>query len=210
MKYTHIIWDFNGTILDDLMPSIVSTNVMLEKRGIPVMPDVESYRRVFGFPVRDYYESIGFDFTKESYDDLSVEWVDLYLENTKNPKLMPGVFEALEYFKSLGLTQLVISACESRMLNSQLEELGVRGYFDEIIGLDNIKAGGKGALAKAWRGNNPLAKALFIGDTTHDAEVAAIAESECVLYLGGHHDKERLSACGRVFESFSELYDIVK
>ena len=210
MKYTHIIWDFNGTILDDLMPGIMSTNVMLEKRGIPVMPDVESYRRVFGFPVRDYYERIGFDFTKESYDDLSVEWVELYLENTKNPKLMPGVLEALEHFKSLGLTQLVISACESSMLNSQLEELGVRGYFDEVIGLDNIKAGGKGALAKAWRENNPLAKALFIGDTTHDAEVAAIAGSECVLYLGGHHDKERLSACGRVFEGFSELYDLVE
>lgn len=205
MKYTHIIWDFNGTIFDDLLPCIESTNLMLKNRGIPQMPDVESYRRVFGFPVKSYYESIGFDFSVESYDDLAIEWVNLYLEKTKNAGLMPGVAEALERFKALGLKQIVLSACESEMLNAQLKELGVHDYFDTIIGLDNIHAGGKGALAKKWREENMDAKALFIGDTIHDAEVAGIAGSECMLYLGGHQDRARLEKCGRVFETFAEI-----
>ena len=209
MKYTHIIWDFNGTIFDDLLPGIKSTNIMLKKRGIPEIPDVDSYRRVFGFPVKDYYEKIGFDFSRESYDDLAIEWVNLYLENTKGAGLMPGVREALEYFKSIGLRQMVLSACESEMLNAQLKDLGVYEYFDCVIGLDNIHAGGKGALAKKWREENPDVCALFIGDTIHDAEVAAIANSECALYLGGHQDRERLEKCGRVFEKFDEIKDFL-
>ena len=209
MKYTHIIWDFNGTIFDDLLPGIKSTNIMLEKRGIAIIPDVDSYRRVFGFPVKDYYEKIGFNFELESYDDLAIEWVNLYLENTKGAGLMPGVIEALEYFKSIGLKQVVLSACESEMLNSQLKELGVYDYFDCVIGLDNIHAGGKGALAKKWREENEDACALFIGDTIHDAEVAAIAKSDCALYLGGHQDRERLEKCGRVFEKFSEIKEFL-
>ena len=209
MKYTHIIWDFNGTIFDDLLPGIKSTNIMLEKRGIPKIADVDSYRKVFGFPVKDYYEKIGFNFSVESYDDLAIEWVNLYLENTKGAGLMPGVLEALEYFKSVGLKQMVLSACESEMLTTQLRELGVYDYFDCVIGLDNIHAGGKGALAKKWREENKDACALFIGDTIHDAEVAAIAKSECVLYLGGHQDRERLEKCGRVFNEFSEIKEFL-
>ena len=205
MKYTHSLWDFNGTIFDDLIPSIKSTNKMLKERGIPEFESVDAYRKVFGFPVRDYYERIGFDFSITSYDELAIEWVQLYLENTKNAGLMPGVAEALEDFRQMGLRQVVISACESKMLNSQLKQLGVHHYFDEIVGLDDIHAGGKSALAKEWKEKNREARAAFVGDTVHDAEVAKIAESDCYLYLGGHQDRERLKKCGIVFESFSEI-----
>ena len=101
MKYTHIVWDFNGTIFDDLLPSIESTNEMLEKRGIPAFDNVEAYRRVFGFPVKNYYERIGFDFSVTPYEELAVEWVALYLEKTKNSGLMPGVAQALEKFQKM-------------------------------------------------------------------------------------------------------------
>lgn len=209
MKYTHIVWDFNGTIFDDLLPSIESTNEMLEKRGIPAFDNVEAYRRVFGFPVKNYYERIGFDFSVTPYEELAVEWVALYLEKTKNAGLMPGVARALEKFQKMGITQVVISACESEMLNEQLRGLGVISYFDEIIGLDDIHAGGKGALVKKWREEHFDAKVMFIGDTVHDAEVASIAKSDCYLYLGGHQDKERLEKCGVVFEDFSELDEYI-
>lgn len=205
MKYTHIIWDFNGTIFDDLVPSVESTNKMLRERGIPAFESIEAYRRVFGFPVKNYYEKIGFDFNVTSYDELAIEWVALYLENTKNAGLMPGVAEMLEKFKNMGIIQVVISACESKMLNGQLRELGVHHYFDEIVGLDDIHAKGKGDLVRKWRDRNACAKVMFIGDTVHDAEVAKIADSDCFLYLGGHQDRERLEKCGIVFEKFSEL-----
>ena len=210
MKYTHIIWDFNGTILDDVMAGIESVNIMLRKYGAKEIESVEAYRRVFGFPVRDYYEKIGFDFSRVPYETLAVEWVELYLEHTKEPRLMVGVSDLLKYNKEQGIEQLVLSACEIEMLTTQLEQLGVKDYFSEIIGLSNIHAAGKTDLAREWRRNNPKAKALLIGDTTHDFEVAEILGADCALYTGGHHDRERLESCRAVvFDEFAELKEII-
>ena len=54
-------------------------------------------------------------------------------------------------------------------------------------------------------------KVLYIGDTVHDFEVASILGADCALYAGGHHDRERLEACGvAVFDDFRELIQIIK
>lgn len=211
MKYTHIIWDFNGTILDDLAACIESVNILLENHGIARLPDTETYRRAFGFPVRDYYERIGFDFSKTPYDELAVEWVELYLKYTKEPILTCGVGEMLRRNRELGLEQLVLSACEIEMLTSQLEQLGVKDFFTEIIGLSTIHASGKGDLARAWKEAHPDAKILYIGDTVHDFEVSRIMGADCALYTGGHHDRARLEACDAfVFDNFLELKNIIE
>ena len=60
------------------------------------------------------------------------------------------------------------------------------------MGLDNIHAAGKTDIARAWRKNNPCAKALFIGDTIHDAEAARESGCDCVLFSGGHQSRDRL------------------
>ena len=60
--HTHLIWDFNGTILQDMDLGIRCTNTMLTERGLPVIPSVEAYREIFGFPIDEYYRRLGFDF----------------------------------------------------------------------------------------------------------------------------------------------------
>ena len=65
--HTHLIWDFNGTILQDMDLGIRCTNTMLAERGLPVIPSVEAYREIFGFPIDEYYRRLGFDFEKEDY-----------------------------------------------------------------------------------------------------------------------------------------------
>ena len=34
MKITHIIWDFNGTVLDDVEMAVAAVNDMLDSRGL--------------------------------------------------------------------------------------------------------------------------------------------------------------------------------
>ena len=91
MNYTHIFWDFNGTILDDVQTGIDCVNTLLEKRGLPIIPNKEYYKEVFGFPIVDYYKRLGFDFDKESYHGVAVEWVDLYMEKVKSSRMNDGV-----------------------------------------------------------------------------------------------------------------------
>ena len=98
MRYSHIIWDFNGTILDDVTPCIDVLNTMLEERDL-CRVNKEMYLDVFGFPIKDYYEKLGFDFTKEDYGVMAIEWSGLYKSAAENSGICKGVEEALEYFK---------------------------------------------------------------------------------------------------------------
>ena len=78
MKYDCIVWDFNGTIMDDVQIGIESVNVLLKKRGLKTLDSREEYQSKFGFPIVDYYARLGFDFDKEPYSDIAVEWVNEY------------------------------------------------------------------------------------------------------------------------------------
>ena len=74
MRYTHVIWDFNGTIVNDVEAGIKSENVLLARRGMSLIEDVDYYRSIFTFPIVDYYKKLGHDFTRDPYEKLSVEW----------------------------------------------------------------------------------------------------------------------------------------
>ncbi len=210
MKFTHIVWDFNGTLLDDLEVCITCANRLLERRGLKRLASVEAYHAVFGFPVIDYYRRMGFDFEKESYDDLAIEWVREYLSEVPKAGLCEGVSEMLELIREMGISQNVISATEVGMLKGQIEGLGITGYFDEILGLDNIKALSKTDLAASWAERVKPERLLFIGDTEHDADAAAAAGGECLLIASGHQSRAKLEKTGiKVISSASELKEIL-
>ena len=208
-NYTDILWDFNGTVIDDVDADIKSVNALLERRGLKTLDSHEEYYKVFGFPIIDYYKRLGFDLEKEDYETvIAPEWVNEYKENRKNIKVRDGVVELLEFFKSRRLRQTIISASESSILDRQLRELGIRHYFYKIYGLDNIYAAGKKSLGVLWRNNNPNAKALFLGDTEHDAEVADAIQADCILIEGGHSSAEKLKNSGHT--TVKTPIDIVK
>lgn len=209
--YTDILWDFNGTLLDDVEAGIISVNTLLRRRGMKTIDSREEYYNVFGFPIIDYYKRLGFDFESESYETVvAPEWVEEYVKNSKSSGLRRGVLELLEFFKEQNLKQIIISASESSLLEGQLKELKIADFFDEIYGLDNIHAGSKTAIACEWRKNNQSARALFIGDTDHDLETAKAIGADCILVAGGHQSESALRASGyAVAKSFSELKSIL-
>jgi len=195
MRYTHIIWDFNGTLFDDVEAGIKSVNEMLAKRGLKTLDSKEEYRKVFKFPIIEYYRDLGFDFDKEPYEVLAPIWVDLYNEYSKNSELQYEAQNALEYFKSLEIPQILLSATELNMLRGQTDSLGISDYFEEILGLENIHAYSKEELAVSWKKAHPDSNPLVIGDTEHDAVVAKAIGADCFLVCNGHGARERLEAC---------------
>lgn len=206
MKYDYVIWDFNGTLLDDVEAGIDSVNTLLAERGLPMLDGAEHYRSVFRFPIIEYYRSLGFDFEKEPYEKLAPQWVALYLKNVRNASLYNDVEETLKYLKRSGVKQTVLSATELNMLEGQLQSLGIRGYFEDVLGLDNIHAGSKIALAYEWRERHSSANVLFIGDTDHDVETARALCADCALVCRGHQPKEYLNTLGvGVFDTLVEV-----
>ena len=211
MKYTHIVWDFNGTLLNDISAGIDAVNVMLEKRGLDTIGSVEAYRELFCFPIIEYYAKLGFDFEKEDYYTvLAPEWVEMYLENYRSSPLAEHAEQTLQTLGEMGYAQILLSATELQMLKNQLKGLGLEQYFEEVCGLDNIHAGSKLDTAVAWRAQHPGAVVLFVGDTVHDYEVASAAGADCVLYSQGHQSREQLSSCGcSMIDDLSELIDLL-
>ena len=207
MNYTDIIWDFNGTILDDVDAGIRSVNKMLSDRGLDTIKDKEHYRRLFKFPIIEYYRELGFDFEAEPYEVLAPIWVAEYLENCKQSKIREGFMGVFLAFRKMNVRQYVLSATELSMLKSQLSALGIADLFNGIYGLDNIHAHSKTELARVWCLEHPDAKVLFVGDTDHDYLTARAIGADCALVCGGHHSKEKLLSCegAAVYDSLDDF-----
>ncbi len=192
-----VIWDFNGTILDDLKISIESADKLLNRYGLEPIISVEKYYRVFGFPIIDYYRRIGFDFSKTDYTVLAHEWVDIYLSLLPYANVRDGIPEVIDRISSLGIKQTILSMTKEEMLIGQLRSLGIYERFDEVCGLNDIYASSKLELAKKWRERHPDESVLYIGDTIHDAESADVIGCTCLMLLGGHQNEETLKETGR-------------
>ena len=213
MNYTYCIWDFNGTIFDDIGASIKAVNTLLAERGLPTLESKERYHEVFDFPIIDYYRRIGFDFDKEPYEVVAPLWVELYLENSKSSGLFEDVISALDFFESQGVKQSVLSASELKMLTGQLRDLGIYDRFEEIMGIDNIYAESKLALASAWKERHAGERVMFIGDTTHDYETAKLLGADCYLVSAGHQPEYKLRTAGEdamIFPSLNSLIEYLK
>ena len=201
-----MIWDFNGTVLDDVDVGIESANVLLLRCGLAPFASREAYRSIFGFPIRDYYGRMGIDFSKTSFEELAPIWVEEYLSRVVRARLNVGVRETIIRLKRLGVSQVLLSATEKDMLKKQLSSLGIEHCFDEIFGLDNIHAASKEKLAQDWCAEHRSAKPLFFGDTDHDFAVAKATGNECVLFSGGHQSRERLEDVGcPIVDGISEI-----
>ena len=77
MRYKHIMWDWNGTLVDDAWLCVEIMNKSLEKRNLQTIT-VEDYRQVFKFPVKDYYVELGFDFQSEPFEVCGLEFIDAF------------------------------------------------------------------------------------------------------------------------------------
>ncbi len=204
MKHTHIIWDFNGTILNDIQTGIDAVNVLLQRYHKPKIESTEQYKKAFGFPVIDYYDSLGLE--RENFARYAPEWVTEYNLREPDATIFAGVTDVLDYFAANGYPQYLLSATEREMLARQVERLGIGRYFSELVGQDTIEAHGKVGAAKLWAARVCPKRPLFIGDTIHDFEVAQAIGADCVLLAWGHQDRERLVRTGcRVFDTAADV-----
>jgi phosphoglycolate phosphatase len=207
-KYKHIIWDWNGTLLDDVALCVEIINAVLEKRNLPIVT-LEYYREIFSFPIIEYYEKLGFDFKQESFESIGTEFIVEYEKKRSLCALMDDAPKTLQTISQLGLTQSILSASKKSYLNEAIGVYGLNSTFTEINGLDNHYASSKVDIGLDFVTRNKLdpSTILLIGDTTHDADVAAAIGADCCLIPNGHQSQKRLAAYGvPIVCSLSELY----
>lgn len=192
----HVIWDWNGTLLNDAPFCVALTNDLLKQYGRPQIPSLEHYRRVFTFPVKDYYNTIGFG--AEIFPTVAVAWMDGYMAGEHVCPLQPQAVETAALFRDAGIRQVIISASKLSNLEYQLQERPQFSFFDAPRGLSDIYAGSKVDIALQWMRDATAAPqhTALIGDTLHDAQVAKALGCRCILVSQGHQPPETLMQAG--------------
>lgn len=206
MKYKYLVWDWNGTLLDDVQISIDAMNEMLEQRGYAKRIDYDLYREIFCFPIIEYYTRIGFDFSRHPFNELAQQFILNYSPKQSDADLYDDAKKALVLADESGFSQAVISVCERERLFAQINPFGIENHFTSILGTGDNYAVSKIDLAKGWLESNSISpkEVVFIGDTNHDYEVAQSVGCDCILVSRGHQSKEVLKKTGvQIFDNIS-------
>ena len=207
MKFETVIWDWNGTLLNDLSVAVTIINQMLIERNLKPIT-VEHYLEVFTFPVCDYYEQIGFDLEKEPFEIPAFQFISNYNIAVQTCRLHRDVTAILGCLKDQGYRQFILSAMEQQQLEKTVQQSGIPHFFEELVGLDNHFASSKienGREMFTKRGLTPELTVL-IGDTVHDYEVAEAIGCKCILVTHGHQSQRRLMKTGaKVVDSLDEI-----
>lgn len=202
----HLVWDWNGTLQDDVQAAVNGINALLLERQLPTV-DLDRHRETFGFPVRNYYRALGFRLEQEDWEAMARQFHALFLADPSTT-LRPAARPVLEAFRRHGIAMSLLSACEQSILENLLQTYGIREFFTQVRGLDNLHAHSKLETGRALLADLdvPAARICFVGDTDHDWEVASALGAACVLLAAGYQSPRRLARCGcPVLPSLDEL-----
>ena len=206
-NYCHIIWDWNGTIINDSRISLDVFNALASNYNIAPV-DYDDYRNEFGFPVINFYKRHGFDFSKVDFRKIGRDFIEMYHKFLPENPLHVGIVDILQSFLDKGITQSVLSAHNADMLRADIYRLGLSEFFTKVDGLSDIYANSKTVLGIAHIQSLGVAqdKILMVGDTLHDKETADAMGVDCALVACGYNSKERLLSAGvPVFDNHEQL-----
>jgi len=191
--YKHIIWDWNGTLLNDLDLTLKAINSQVKKFNL-VMPTKDEHRKNFGFPIQDYYKRIGFDLENNCFKKIADEFVEEYFESFHTADLFEGTKGLLESLKYEGKLQSILSASFQEHLDFALGQHDIRHFFENVFGIHHHLADSKvqRGLELIEKSHVPKNETLLIGDTDHDLEVGQEMGVEVLLVADGHQSYERL------------------
>ena len=192
-RYTHVFWDWNGTIIDDLKINFFVINTLLSSRKKDAV-SLSEYRHIFTFPIKEFYGRVGLPIYGEEYEKLVRDYWALYKSKAQDIPLMFGVLDVLNKLEQKQIKQYILSASDRDMVFAQMSAHGVQNFFEDVIAPQDGYALGKIELAKQWMSKHNISPSsiIMIGDTFHDFETAKAIGIDCVLIDMGHQDLTKI------------------
>jgi phosphoglycolate phosphatase-like HAD superfamily hydrolase len=194
----HIVWDWNGTLLDDLHVVIEAANVSLARFGLGPI-DEEDYRDHFTRPVRAFYDSLfGRPILDEEWEVLNDTFHHEYYARVGRASLTGDAHRALEVVEGRGWAQSLLSMSPQEWLEHVVDRFGLDSRFTGIRGLTGPTGGLKAEHLEEHLGDLGVEpeRTVVIGDTPDDASAAGQVGARVVLYHGGSHHLPTLEEVG--------------
>jgi phosphoglycolate phosphatase len=193
-SYSNILWDWNGTLINDEMVSNKILKIQLKKHNLE-LPHQDSLREIFCFPIEEFYRKLGFNFTEVSFEQLNKEYAHLYTKYASQAKLYPNTHQLLQRLTNNKIKLFVISAAEKNTLQSSLHTHNISKYFTAVYGLNDTKGKCKKNIATQLMQDHLLdpKETLMIGDTDHDLQVGNHIGVDVLLIAEGYQSYKKLS-----------------
>lgn len=190
----HLVWDWNGTLLDDIDLVVRATNAAFASVGGPVVT-VEEHRRDFRRPINDYYTGVlGRPVSDAEFVLLDRVFHQSYRDSLATVALAKDAREAMASWSG---TQSLLSMWFHHELVPVVRGFGLE--FARVDGLTgNLGGGYKVEHLKAHLAELALngTEVVLIGDSVDDADAALSVGARCVLYSGGFTHVDNLRTCG--------------
>ncbi len=193
----HVIWDFNGTLVDDVELVLNITNEILKARQLPLI-DAARYRDLFEFPVSTYYAKLGLPGEGEAFRAVADVFAKNFESGMHDCSLRSDALPCIEALAARGTSSSVLSASRQASLVSLTEQFQLTHRMTDVVGIDDHYAHGKVESGQRWLADTGRVAEdmVMIGDTAHDFEVATALGASCILVSYGHSSREKLELCG--------------
>jgi phosphoglycolate phosphatase len=186
--FKNLIFDWSGTLVDDLGPVIEATNEVLGRYGVAAL-DREGFRRRFRLPYREFYAEM---LPLVPLEELEGHFRKAFADAATPVTVLPHAREKLEWASAQGIRMFVLTSMDADAFASQLFEFGLGRHFEATYA---------GVLDKrdvihqilATHGLDP-AETAFVGDMTHDIETARHGGMASIAVLTGYQHSEVLAA----------------
>jgi len=206
-----IIWDWNGTILNDVDNNINAVNMILQKRNLTIISK-EEYRRKIKVPIKQFYNDIGLETNDpENYNLITIDYWKYYNMSYKNnTKVNSGLEIILNKLMENNISNYLLSATQHDELKKQVESKGMEIFFKIIIGNNNSEVKNKLEKAKELIKNEniKISSTILVGDMISDYELAEKLGIKCILYSNGHQEIKMEKGID-VINNFEETYNYI-
>ncbi|MEU5819516.1 HAD family hydrolase [Streptomyces sp. NPDC047803] len=196
---THLVWDWNGTLLDDNTAVVGATNAAFGEVGLAPIT-VEQYREMYCIPIPRFYERLmGRLPTDAEWELMDGVFHRHYTEQRDACGLTAGAAELLAQWQLTGRSQSIMSMYRHEELLPVVRGFGIERHFVRVDGRTGPSGGSKSEyMARHLAAMEAIAphRTVVIGDAVDDAVAAAHAGAKAVLYTGGSHSRASLEKAG--------------
>ena len=202
----NIIFDWSGTLVDDLPAVLRASNFVLSQAGKPVM-SLETFRAEFTLPFKKFYDR----HTPEVPMAQLEEWFHSEFRVSQDSVVeLPHAREFLEFCRARKVSTFLLSSIFGDHFKAQCKVLG----FDKYLEWSYTDVWDKREkIHEILRENNLLPdETLFIGDMEHDVVTAKHGGIHSCAVLTGYNTLEHLRAAGPdlIVEHLGELRGVLE
>lgn len=196
----HLIWDWNGTLFDDLHIVVDAVNASLLAIGASVQIDEDGYRDHYRRPVRGFYDAmLRRPVTDSEWATINTRFHDVYQESLHLAGPSHDAHMAADEVTRRNYTQSILSMWTHELLLEAVERHGLAHNMVAVRGADAAGGDPKAELLRRHLeeiGPSATGKVVIVGDTFDDAVAATEVGVEAVFYDGGSHHRPELEATG--------------